>query len=60
MSNFYCQEKSGYENFSIEKWNEDFMRRIKYNLPDTKPKICKQQCNECFDIVVRTRLKNKR
>lgn len=63
--NFYCQQKCGSPDFSIEEWN----KALKYcndagiegkqrnEILEGKP--CKEQCFDCMAIVGKTRIKNK-
>lgn len=66
MENFYCQQKCGQVDFSIEEWNKSYKEiqnmpiseKEKRELIDGVP--CKKQCFDCIAIVGETRLKNKK
>lgn len=59
--NFYCQQLCGFQNFSIEEWN-DYNKRCNALGITPEPHrthiICKEQCFDCIAIVGETRLKN--
>ncbi|MFT5821237.1 MAG: hypothetical protein ACI8ZM_002486 [Crocinitomix sp.] len=58
---FYCQEVSGFENFSIDAWNEANATNDKerMELMRASGKRCPFQCPSCIKIVAKTREKNK-
>lgn len=53
--NFYCQNKSGSPEFSIDEWNnaydevKDMSEEIQSLVLEGKP--CKEQCFDCMAIV---------
>lgn len=63
--NFYCQQKCGSQDFSINDWNKALKfcndagieGKERSEILDGKP--CKEQCFNCIAIVGETRLKNK-
>lgn len=65
MENFYCQQKCGEVDFSIDEWNKAFQYCIDNNLSDEETnKIldgepCDKQCLDCMAIVGETRNKNR-
>lgn len=65
MKNFYCQQKCGEVDFSIDKWNEAFNYCVENNLSEEQMSEilegtpCKQQCFDCMAVVGETRMKNK-
>ena len=65
MSSFYCQQKCGEVNFSIDEWNKAFDYCIENNLPEKEMskilegEACKKQCFDCMAVVGETRMKNK-
>lgn len=64
--NFYCQQKCGHVDFSIEEWNKAFKycndAGIEGKQRDEilEGKSCNEQCFDCMAIVGQTRLKNNR
>lgn len=67
MKNFYCTNVCGRNDFSIDKWNQLFLKSIKLNLSsketynllgDNNPH-CEVQCFECMAIVGKSQIKNK-
>jgi hypothetical protein len=64
MDNFYCQQKCGEVDFSIEEWNKAFREIISMGLTKAEEdkllngEPCKKQCFDCIAIVGATRLKN--
>ena len=64
MSNYYCQQKCGEVDFSIDEWNKAFNYCIENNLneKDTNKILdgepCTEQCFDCMAIVGETRIKN--
>jgi hypothetical protein len=65
MNNFYCQQKCGEVDFSIDEWNKAFQYCIDNNLSEKQTseilegKPCKKQCFDCMAIVGETRKKNR-
>jgi hypothetical protein len=65
MDNFYCQQKCGEVDFSIDEWNKAFKYCIDNNLSEKQTaeilegKPCEQQCFDCMAIVGETRKKNR-
>lgn len=65
MENFFCQQKCGEVDFSIDEWNKAFQYCIDNNLSEEQTnKIldgepCKKQCFDCMAIVGDTRKKNR-
>lgn len=65
MDNYYCQQKCGQEDFSIEEWDKAFKYCIDNNLSEKQTgeilegKPCTKQCFDCMAIVGKTREKNK-
>jgi hypothetical protein len=65
MENFYCQQKCGEVDFSIEEWNKSYKEinampiseEEKQKLIDGEP--CKEQCFACMAIVGETQRKNR-
>lgn len=65
-TNFYCQQKCGEVDFSIDEWNKAYKEinampiseEEKRKLIDGEP--CKEQCFDCMAIVGQTRIKNKK
>ncbi len=65
MDNFYCQQKCGHVDFSIEEWNKSYdeiqnmpikekeKQKLIHGLP------CEEQCFDCMAIVGETRKKNQ-
>ncbi len=66
MNNFYCQQKCGFVNFSIDEWNKLYKEINAMPISEAeKEKLingepCKTQCFECIAIVGETRLKNSK
>lgn len=67
--NFYCKRKCGDPDFSIDEWNDKFEECIKMGLSSEEmDKIlfpeeynpCEKQCEDCINIVLDTRSKNKK
>jgi hypothetical protein len=62
--NFYCQQKCGEVDFSIDEWNRT-QEEIKQLTPEQKDfvmqatPICQKQCKECSEIVLETQNKNR-
>ena len=65
MENFYCQQKCGEVDFSIDEWNKRYLeieampisQAEKNKLIDGEP--CEKQCFDCMAIVGETRKKNR-
>ena len=65
-TNFYCQQKCGQVDFSIDEWNKAYKEinampiseAEKRKLIDGEP--CKEQCFDCIAIVGETRIKNQK
>ena len=65
MENFYCQQKCGEVDFSIDEWNKRYLeieampisQAEKDKLIDGEP--CEKQCFDCMAIVGETRKKNR-
>jgi len=65
MKNFYCQQKCGEVDFSIDEWNKSYLeieampisQAEKDKLIDGEP--CEKQCFDCMAIVGATRKKNR-
>jgi len=65
-TNFYCQQKCGQVDFSIDEWNKAYKEinampiseEEKQKLIDGDP--CKQQCFDCIAIVGERRIKNQK
>lgn len=65
-TNFYCQQKCGQVDFSIEEWNKSYKEinampiseKAKQKLIDGEP--CKEQCFDCIAIVGEQRLKTQK
>ena len=64
-TNFYCQQKCGNVDFSIDQWNKSYKeimsmpisKKQKQKLIHGEP--CKNQCFDCMAIVGKTRIKNE-
>jgi len=66
--NFYCQRVCGEVGFSIEEWNKAFRECIEMGYseeqmdeilnPEYNP--CKEQCQDCINIVLETQKKNRK
>lgn len=65
---FYCQNKCGHQDFSIDKWNEDYKKFSDAGLLDTEaankalhPEMspCIEQCFDCMAIVGQRQLQTK-
>ena len=62
--NFYCQQKCGGEDFSIDEWNKAFDYCIENSLSEEETgeilegTPCEYQCIDCSFIVKKTRMKN--
>ena len=65
MDNFYCHQKCGGVDFSIEEWNKAFQYCVDNNLSEEQTaeilegNPCKKQCFDCMAIVGKTRKKNR-
>jgi hypothetical protein len=65
MDNFYCQQKCGEVDFSIDEWNKAFKYCIDNNLSEEEiNKIldgepCENQCFDCMAIVGERKKKNR-
>jgi len=65
MSNYYCQQECGEEDFSIDEWNKAFDYCVDMNLneKDTRKILegdpCKEQCFDCMAIVGKRQIKTK-
>ena len=65
MENFYCQQKCGEIDFSIDEWNKSYLeieampisQAEKDKLIDGEP--CDKQCFDCMAVVGETRKKNR-
>lgn len=63
--NFYCQQKCGEVDFSIEEWNKAFKEIMAMPISEAeKNKLlngepCKEQCFDCIAIVGEQRQKSK-
>jgi len=64
--NFYCQQKCGEDDFSIDEWNKAFKYCIDNNLSNKETgiilegELCNEQCFDCMAIVGASRNKNKK
>ena len=65
MENFYCQQKCGEVDFSIDEWNKSYLEIEAMPIPQAeKDKLidgepCDKQCFECMAVVGETRKKNR-
>lgn len=66
MKSFYCQQKCGEVDFSIDEWNKAFEYCLEKNLPEEQMteilegKPCDQQCFDCIAVVGETRSRNEK
>jgi len=63
--NFYCQNKCGEVNFSIDEWNRNYKEIESMPISQSeKDKLihgepCTEQCFDCMAVVEETREKNR-